>query len=213
MIIRPITDSDLPAVLEVYRQSEDFLALGPDPHASPEMVEKDRELSRQEGGVYCGIFLENPAMNLAGFENPSGLAARDGGQKNLTGSGTNLSGEELQKNLTGSNANLSGSMGELVGILDYTPGCNGDPCAAFIELLMIAAPQRGRGLGEQAVYWLVSTLGGEAGLLKLCAAVQVNNPNAMRFWQHMGFHITGPAERQPDSTITYPIEAIIKRGP
>ncbi len=75
MIIRPIVEPDLPAVLEVYRQSEDFLALGPDPHASPEMVAKDRELSRQEGGVFCGIFLEGTPMNLTGFENPPGSLA------------------------------------------------------------------------------------------------------------------------------------------
>ena len=48
--IRPIEDADLPAVLEVYRQSQDFLALGPAAAASPEMVEADRALSRQEGG-------------------------------------------------------------------------------------------------------------------------------------------------------------------
>ncbi len=152
MIIRPITDSDLPAVLEVYRQSEDFLALGPDPHASPEMVARDRGLSRREGGLYCGIFLD-----------------------------------------------------ELVGILDYTPNYKGDPGAAFIELLMIAAPYRGRGLGEQAVRWLGSTFSGEAGQVRLYAAVQTNNPAAIRFWQRLGFRITGPAALQPDGTVTYPI--------
>ena len=31
MDIRPISDADLPALLEVYRQSEDFLALGTRP--------------------------------------------------------------------------------------------------------------------------------------------------------------------------------------
>ena len=29
--MRPIADADLPAVLEVYRQWQNFLALGPDP--------------------------------------------------------------------------------------------------------------------------------------------------------------------------------------
>ena len=189
MIIRPILDSDLPAVLEVYRQSEDFLALGPDPHASLEMVEKDRALSRQQGGVFCGIFLEEATMNLAGFENPSGLDRRD----------------DALKNLTGSNTNLSGSVGELVGILDYAPNYNGDPGAAFIELLMLAGPYRGRGLGKAAVDWLLSALHGEAGQKRLYAAVQTNNPGAIRFWQRLGFRITGPAALQPDGTETYPI--------
>ncbi len=168
MFIRPITDSDLPAVLEVYRQCEDFLALGPDPHASLEMVAKDRQLSAQEGGIYCGIFHENTTLNLTGSR-------------------------------------------IMVGILDYTPNYLGEPDAAFIELLMVAAPYRGRGLGEQAVRWLVSALESGAGQIRLYAAVQVNNPAAIRFWQRMGFRITSPAALQPDSTTTYPIEAIYKR--
>ena len=56
MLIRLIIDPDLPAVLEAYRQSEDFLALGPNPYASPEMIAADRELSREQGGEYCGLF-------------------------------------------------------------------------------------------------------------------------------------------------------------
>ncbi len=71
---------------------------------------------------------------------------------------------------------------------------------------MIAAPYRGRGLGERAVRWLASTLGGAAGQVRLHAAVQTNNPDAIRFWQRLGFRITGPAALQADGTVTYPIE-------
>ncbi len=109
MLVRPILDSDLPAVLEVYRQSEDFLALGPNPHASMEMIAADRALSRAENGEYCGLFAED---------------------------------------------------GTLQGIFDFVrSGYAGDPGCAYIELLMIAAPYRGRGLGEQAVRWLEKELG------------------------------------------------------
>ena len=62
MLVRPILDSDLPAVLEVYRQSEDFLALGPNPTASLEMIAADRELSRTEGGEFCGVFAESGTL-------------------------------------------------------------------------------------------------------------------------------------------------------
>ena len=185
MLIRPIVDFDIPAVLEVYRQSEDFLALGPDPHASLEMVEKDRALSRQQGGVYCGIFLEDARKNLIGSVV----------QKNLTGL---LACPRLRVNLSGL----------CVGILDYVPNYHGDPRAAFIELLMIAGPQRGRGLGKAAVDWLLSTLKVEAASKRLYAAVQTNNPGAIRFWLRLGFRITGPAALQPDGTETYPIEFI-----
>jgi ribosomal protein S18 acetylase RimI-like enzyme len=56
VVIRPIQDKDLPDILLVYRQCQDFLALGPDPIASEQMVWQDIEVSRREGGCFCGIF-------------------------------------------------------------------------------------------------------------------------------------------------------------
>jgi len=50
--------------LEVYRRCEDFLALGPEPKASLEMVLADLEISRQEGGCFCGIY--GPTGNMLG---------------------------------------------------------------------------------------------------------------------------------------------------
>jgi len=47
--------SDVARVLEVYRQCEDFLALGPQPRASLEMVQDDLAASAAAGGVFCGI--------------------------------------------------------------------------------------------------------------------------------------------------------------
>ena len=60
-VIRPFnnTEADLMAVLEVYRQCEDFLALGPVPTASLEMVQSDLEHSKEEGGVFCLICSAN----------------------------------------------------------------------------------------------------------------------------------------------------------
>lgn len=60
--IRPVTEEELDAVLEVYRHCEDFLALGPVATASMEMVLKDIELSREEGGIFCGIHTANGKM-------------------------------------------------------------------------------------------------------------------------------------------------------
>lgn len=54
--IRPVTMGDLDEALEVYRQCEDFLALGPVSTASIAMVQADLEISQQGGGVFCGIF-------------------------------------------------------------------------------------------------------------------------------------------------------------
>ncbi len=189
MYVRLILDSDLPAVLEVYRQSEDFLALGPNPHASLEMIAADRALSHAEvASEYCGLFAED---------------------------------------------------GTLQGIFDFVrSGYAGDPGCAYIELLMIAAPYRGRGLGEEAVLWLEKELrephprppaptpsgtqsglsisiereGKKPGISVLRAGVQVNNPRAIRFWQRMGFAITSGAELQADGTVCYQLKKELTRS-
>jgi RimJ/RimL family protein N-acetyltransferase len=56
LIFHTVTANDKEAVFRVYRQCEDFLALGPEPKASPEMVMKDMETSQHEGGYFCGIY-------------------------------------------------------------------------------------------------------------------------------------------------------------
>ncbi len=72
--LHEITASDLESVLAVYRQCEDFLALGPVAHASMEMVLADLEISKKEGGTYYGIFSQTGEMIgvvdyvLSGFE-------------------------------------------------------------------------------------------------------------------------------------------------
>src|SRR5512137_1136074 len=99
--IRPVTRDDLDAILDVYRQCEDFLALGPVATASMDMVLKDLELSRNEGGIFCGIYNES---------------------------------------------------GKMIGVFDYVPhDYQGDPHAAYLELLMIAAPFRSHGVGKAVV--------------------------------------------------------------
>jgi ribosomal protein S18 acetylase RimI-like enzyme len=60
--IRPIIEKDLEEVLEVYQQSEDFLALGPEPRASMAMVLQDIEVSRHENGVFCGVYTSDGKM-------------------------------------------------------------------------------------------------------------------------------------------------------
>jgi ribosomal protein S18 acetylase RimI-like enzyme len=65
LVIRPVQEEDLEQVLEVYRQCEDFLALGPVPTASPEMVRADLRLSEKEGGCFC-VILARPAGELIG---------------------------------------------------------------------------------------------------------------------------------------------------
>ncbi|MGD9402170.1 MAG: GNAT family N-acetyltransferase [bacterium] len=62
LAIRPIGKDDADAVLKVYRQCEDFLASGPVPTASLDMVAADIERSRKSGGVFCGIYSADGEM-------------------------------------------------------------------------------------------------------------------------------------------------------
>jgi ribosomal protein S18 acetylase RimI-like enzyme len=62
--LKPISNQDLQAVLEVYHQCEDFLALGPEPRASMPMVLNDLAYSQAHGGHFCGIY--DPAGSLVG---------------------------------------------------------------------------------------------------------------------------------------------------
>ncbi len=72
--IRELYQSDLSQVFNVYQQCEDFLALGPIPCASMEMVKNDFHHSREEGGIFYGIFNDSGSIIgivdvvLAGFK-------------------------------------------------------------------------------------------------------------------------------------------------
>ena len=60
--IRNVAHHDLQPVLQIYRQCEDFLRLGPEPTASMAMVLKDIGSSRREGGMFCCVFTTGGQM-------------------------------------------------------------------------------------------------------------------------------------------------------
>lgn len=60
--IRLLNQRDVDAILEIYRQCEDFLALGPVSSASLEMVLEDMQHSQREDSSFCGIFLPGGRM-------------------------------------------------------------------------------------------------------------------------------------------------------
>jgi ribosomal protein S18 acetylase RimI-like enzyme len=154
--IHPISDEDLEAVLEVYRQCEDFLALGPIPTASLQMVLKDIEISRAEGGIFSGI---------------------------------------------------SRVDGKMIGILDYVPGnYHGDTQSAYLSLLMLAAPFRKQGLGQAIVEAFEAEVRKDPLVHRILAGVQVNNPQAVRFWQKQGFRIVSGPKIMPDQTTVFDLQ-------
>ena len=148
--IHPVAQDDLDAILDVYKQCEDFLALGPVSTASMEMVLKDIEVSKDENGIFCGIY--------------------------TTG-------------------------GKMIGVLDYVP-CNykSEPQTAFLELLMIAASFRKQGIGKAVVEAFENEVRKDAKVNTILSGVQVNNPQAMKFWQGNGYRIVSEPKLLPDQT-------------
>jgi cytidine deaminase/ribosomal protein S18 acetylase RimI-like enzyme len=154
--IRPVQGNDLDAILRVYRQCEDFLALGPVAAVSIEMVLRDLEISREEGGVCCGMF----------------------------------------------NAD-----GKMLGGVDYVPGgFEGNPQHAYLSLLMIAAPFRKRGLGRAIVEAVEREIRNDPTIQAIRAGVQVNNHNAIRFWQKNGYQIVSGPKLMPDQTTVFDLQ-------
>lgn len=148
--IHPIAQDELDAVLAVYRQCEDFLALGPVPTASMEMVLKDIEISKAEGGVFCGIYTTDRKM---------------------------------------------------IGVIDYVlSSYKGDVHTAFLELLMIAAPYRKQGIGKAVVEAFEDEIRKNAQVTVILSGVQVNNPQAIRFWQRNGYRIVSEPKLHADQT-------------
>ena len=78
--VHPVTEDCKDALLAVYRECEDFLALGPQPNATMAMVLRDMETARQQGALFCGI--HDAAGRMvgvvdfagSGFEGKSGVA-------------------------------------------------------------------------------------------------------------------------------------------
>jgi ribosomal protein S18 acetylase RimI-like enzyme len=159
--IRPVTQDDLEAVLDVYEQCQDFLALGPVATASMQMVLKDIELSRGEGGVFCAV---------------------------------HTAGEKM------------------IGVVDFVPNnYQGNPNHAYLSLLMIAAPFRSQGIGKTILEAVENEIRKDAQVTTLLLGVQVNNPQALRFWQRNGCRIIGGPKLLPDQTIVYDLQKDMNR--
>jgi len=154
--IHPIEASELDDILEVYRQCEDFLALGPVATASMEMVLKDIEISKEEGGLFCGIYTAD---------------------------------------------------GKMIGVVDYVPNhYEGNAHAAYLSLLMIAAPFRSQGVGQAVFEAVENQIRKDAQVSTFFAGVQVNNPQTIKFWQARGFRIISGPTLMPDQTTVFGLQ-------
>lgn len=73
--IRSAGEGQAGEILSVYRRCEDFLSLGPEPRASMRMVLQDLRHSREEGGAFCGIYVEASMAGIVDFV-PSGFGGK-----------------------------------------------------------------------------------------------------------------------------------------
>ena len=157
--LKIVTESDGAGILDVYRECEDFLSLGPVSEASPKMVLDDLHESREIGGQFHGIFDPEDRM---------------------------------------------------LGVVDYvTSGFRGKPHIAFINLLMIAAPFRSKGLGRQIVQLVENEIGKDNRVTEIHSAVQTNNPKTIRFWKTNGYKVIGGPELQSDTTTVFHLRKVI----
>ena len=154
--IRPITQKDLDAVLQVYEHCEDFLALGLVAKASMEMVLKDVEISEKEGGIFCGIYTADRKM---------------------------------------------------IGVVDYVPGnFEGNQQVAYLSLLIIDSSFRNQGIGRAVFETIENKIRKNPLVTTIRAGVQVNNPQAVKFWQQNGFRIVSEPTLMPDRTIVFELQ-------
>lgn len=103
--------------------------------------------------------------------------------------------------------------GKMIGILDYVPNnYRGEPAAAFLELLMIAAPYRNLGIGSAVVAAVEKKIRIDAEVSTIFSGVQVNNPQAVQFWQRNGYRIVSEPKLHPDQTTAVDIRKDFNQG-
>lgn len=76
-VLRPLDERSLPELLNLYRECEDFLALGPVPQASEQMVLADLAQSQAEGSCFCGILVDDFLAGVVDYL-PEGYEGRSG---------------------------------------------------------------------------------------------------------------------------------------
>lgn len=91
--------------------------------------------------------------------------------------------------------------GSMIGVADFTlSGFEGQPQVAFISLVMVVPSLRGQGIGTEVVGLIEREVRRDPLVTVIRSAVQVNNPDAQRFWSRHGYQIVGGPEAQPDGT-------------
>ena len=94
----------------------------------------------------------------------------------------------------------------MIGVVDYVPcGFQGDPHLAHLSLLMIAVPFRQRGVGKAVIEAIEQEITKGTQITAILSGVQVNNPQAVQFWQRRGYRIVSGPTLMADQTTVFEI--------
>ena len=83
---------------------------------------------------------------------------------------------------------------QMVGLIDFRLHWP-DPETAYIGILMVAEPFQRQQVGASAWALLEPWLAAEGGVREAKLGVEQFNPGALRFFQSLGFTLTGEAQR------------------
>ena len=99
----------------------------------------------------------------------------------------------------------------MVGIIDFVlSGFEGDPSHAYLSLLMISANFRKKGIGYDVVKTVENEIIKNHNIRSILVSVQINNKQAIAFWEKMGYIIVSGPQVMPDTTITLKLQKDIQ---
>jgi ribosomal protein S18 acetylase RimI-like enzyme len=99
----------------------------------------------------------------------------------------------------------------MIGIVDFVlNNYQGNPNVAYLSLLMIDSTFREQGVGKAVFDAVEKEIRKDPLVTTLLAGVQVNNPQAVRFWQRRGFSIVSEAKLMPDQTTVFDLRKELK---
>jgi ribosomal protein S18 acetylase RimI-like enzyme len=102
---------------------------------------------------------------------------------------------------------------KMIGVVSYVPSrFEFRPVDAFILLLMLIPPYRRKGIGTDVLDRVEKEILAHGRVRSIKCGVQVNNPDAQRFWQKHGYQVTGGPDLLPDKTTVYHLRKEIVRG-
>ena len=119
---------------------------------------------------------------------PADQAARD-----LTDA-ANMPGRSLLGIVRRVDATNAAAGVEMVGLVDFRLQWP-DPQSVYIGMIMVAEPYQRQGIGRAAWALLAPWLAQSAQMSKARTGVEQFNPNALQFFQALGFTLTGDSNR------------------